>query len=71
MTEPKNKPKEPKQVSVPETVLQEIRSIHGSLEAISALILEATIIHPDTVVAAIDPAIERLGAIIEENNFPE
>ncbi len=57
--------------SVAVNVLQELRTIHQSLEAVIDLVYEAHQEEAVQVVAAIEPAVDRLGAIIRENDFPE
>ena len=74
-TEIPPKPAEAREIEIEETkpisvkALQEVRTIFWSLESIIDIALEGDV--DMQVVQAIRPAVERLGAIIEENEFSE
>jgi hypothetical protein len=57
--------------SIAVKALQEIRTIHWSLEATINIILESGRDGYMEAAQIIRPAVERLGAVIEENKFAE
>ena len=57
--------------AISEKALKEIRSLYWSLDAVMAITFTAPDADPEQIILAIRPAVERLGAIIEQNHFPE